>query len=118
MNLEKVFVGTIVEESLQDNRFLNELEIISIRISGAENPADRWHLYKVRLHEDQISRLSRELRPEKWYAHFWDDETIYVVYPNKTFQLDRYDKATWQEAIQYGQGLNIPLEQLDFLIDE
>jgi hypothetical protein len=42
-------IGTIVEESLVDNWFLNNVEILSMHISGADNPADKWHLYKVRL---------------------------------------------------------------------
>jgi hypothetical protein len=41
------YKGTIVEESLVDNRILNGLEIIDFKISDDENPADRWHLYTV-----------------------------------------------------------------------
>lgn len=112
------YTGTIVEESLLDNRFLNELEITSIRISDADNPEDRWHLYGVTVTEDQVRQLAGQLKSEKWYAHFWDEEIIYVVFPGKTFKISRHDKTTWESAVNYGLSLNIPKEQLDFLINE
>lgn len=114
----KKFLGTVVEESLADNRFLNELDILSVRISGAEKPEDRWHLYKVCMTSGQIEKLAEQLKPEKWYAHFWDDENIHVVFPGKTFLMNRDDKDTWADAISYGKSLDIPEEQLDFLIEE
>ncbi len=109
--------GTVVEESLVDNRFLNELDILSVRISSAEKPEDRWHLYQVRMTIEQIEHLAKQLKPEKWYAHFWDDENIYVVFPGKTFLMSRDDKSTWTDAVSYGKSIDIPEEQLDFLID-
>lgn len=114
----KIYCGTIVEESLKDSRFLNELEILSVRISAAEKPEDRWHLYKVLVSQKQIQQLAEQLKPEKWYAHFWDDTIIYAVFPGKTFEMSRVDKTTWQSAINYGLSLDIPAEQLDFLVEE
>lgn len=114
----KTYLGTVVEESLRDNRFINELDILAVRISSAEKPEDRWHLYKVRVSEEQIQELATQLNPEKWYAHFWDGTTIYAVFPGKTFAMNRIDRATWQPAIDFGLSLHIPAEQLDFLIDE
>lgn len=114
----KKFVGTIVEESLVDNRFVNDLEVVSVRISGAEKPEDRWHLYKVQMSRAQIQALADQLKPEKWYAHFWDKTTIYAVFPGKIFEMSRTDKVTWQPAIAFGKARGIPAEQLDFLIDE
>lgn len=35
------YKGTIVEESLSDNRVLNDFKIIGFRISKDENPIDR-----------------------------------------------------------------------------
>lgn len=39
------YKGIIVEESLSDNRTLNDLEITRVEISKEENLQDRWHLY-------------------------------------------------------------------------
>jgi len=43
---------------------------------------------------------------------------VIVVYPNKEFDIVYSDKDSWKDAIAYGQSLGIPIEQLDFKIDE
>jgi len=111
-------IGTVVEESLKDNRFINKLDVKSVRISDSEEPEDRWHLYKVNITETQIQELANQLKPEKWYAHFWDGQDILAVFSGKTFKFSRTDKSTWKLAIEYGKSIGIPTEQLDFLIDE
>lgn len=112
-----MYIGTIVEESLKDSRILNDLSIKNVRISNAENPKDRWHLYRVEVSEDQATQLASELKPEKWYMHFWQDDDVIAVFPDATFRFKHSDKSTWSEAIHHGQSLDIPIEQLDFIID-
>jgi len=111
-------IGTVVEESLKDSRFINKLDVKSVQISDSEKPQDRWHLYKVDASEAQIKELANQLKPEKWYAHFWDNQDILAVFPGKTFKFSRADRSTWKPAIEYGKSIGIPIEQLDFLIDE
>lgn len=55
--MEKQYLGTIVGESLEDDSILKNFEIVDSRISDDENPADRWHLYKVRISRDEINQL-------------------------------------------------------------
>lgn len=114
----KLYKGTIVEESLLDNRLLNGFKINKFRISSTEKPEDRWHLYEVEATSEQIDELATRLKPSGWYTHFWQGDNVIVVYPNKKFDIVHSDKNTWQEAIEYGQSIGIPLEQLDFKIDE
>src|SRR5689334_6077642 len=71
-NPHMTYVGTIVEESLKDSRYLNQVKITGVRISSAEIPENRWHLYKVSVDETEIENLSQQLKPEKWYMHFWN----------------------------------------------
>lgn len=111
------YKGTIVEESLKDNRILNNLEIIGVRISNTDKPEDRWHLYKVRVSEDDIETLLKLLKPKLWYMHFWNEDDAIVVFPNKTFQFKHSDKSTWTPAIQFGISIGIPIEKLDFVIE-
>lgn len=111
------YTGTIVEESLKDNRLINELNILGVRVSLAEKPENRWHLYKVSIDETQIGSLAQELKPEKWYMHFWHNDHVIAVFPNKTFRFLYSDQSTWSEAIEYGKTLGIPEEQLDFVIE-
>lgn len=112
------YKGTIVEESLIDNRLLNGFKLNKFRISNVEKPEDRWHLYEVEASAEQIDELATQLKPSGWYTHFWRGDNVIVVYPNKSFKIVYSDKTTWQEAIEYGQSIGIPLEQLDFKIDE
>jgi len=112
-----MYTGTIVEESLNDNRLLNSLEIKSVKISSADNKQDRWHLYKVYVSKEQISKLSHELKSEKWYMHFWNGDDVIAVFPNKAFSFSYSDKNTWSEAVKHGLDLGIPAEQLDFVIE-
>lgn len=112
------YKGVIVEESLLDNRLLNGFKINKFRISNAEKPEDRWHLYEVEATPEQIDELTTQLKPSGWYTHFWQGDNVIVVYPNKKFDIVYTDKTTWQEAIEYGQSIGIPFEQLDFKIDE
>lgn len=111
------YTGTIVEESLLDNRIINEFDVLDARISNAENPVDRWHLYKVEATPEQIDILSKCLKPNGWYTHFWQDDKIIVVFPGKKFEINHADKDTWHDAITYGQRIGIPMEQLDFPVD-
>ena len=78
--MTKDYKGIIVEESLSDNRILNDLEITKVEISKEENPVDRWHLYTVRVSEEDIDKLAKNIKP-KWYMHFWKKRKVACVVP-------------------------------------
>ncbi|MFH1211549.1 MAG: hypothetical protein V1659_01320 [Candidatus Woesearchaeota archaeon] len=110
------YKGVIVEESLEDNRVLNDLEIIKFEISKEENPANRWHLYTIRVSKEEIGRLSENIKP-KWYAHFWKGRNVIAIFKGKKFEFNFDDKSSWKSVVEYGLSLGIPKEQLDFPID-
>jgi len=110
------YTGTIVEESLEDNRILNDFTITSVRISKADNPLDRWHLYTVSVSLEDIERLSENVKP-KWYMHFWKGRKVVVIFQGKKFEFLYDDKVTWEPAVSYGLSLGIPAEQLDFPLE-
>jgi len=112
------YKGTIIQESLKDDRQLNDFEIVRFRVTKDDNPSDRWHLFTVMATEDDIKKLSSNLKEEKWYAHFWNGDDIIAVFPNKIFNFKHSDKFTWTEAVEHGKSLGIPEEQLDFLIED
>jgi len=110
------YKGVIVEESLEDNRILNDFKIIDFRISKEENPADRWHLYTVQVSKEDIVRLSKNIK-QKWYMHFWKGRNVIAIFKDKKFEFNFDDKSTWKPVVEYGLSLGIPKEQLDFPID-
>lgn len=115
--MNKTHTGTIIEESLKDNRILNDIKITGFRISNDEKPQDRWHLYTVQVSTNEIKKLSQQIKP-KWYMHFWKDRDIIVVFKGKVFEFNYDNKESWKEAVQHGLSLGIPKEQLDFVIEE
>ena len=110
------YKGTVVEESLNDNRIINDFKITGVKISGDENPAKRWHLYAVIVTEVDIELLSKNIQ-SGWYMHFWKDRKVIAIFHDKKFEFDFDDKSTWEAAIEYGLSIGIPKEQLDFPID-
>ena len=113
--MKKEFTGLIVEESLEDNRLINKFEVVKVKISDEENPAERWHLYTVKCSEKEIEELKNNLKG-KWYAHFWKGREIIAVFRRKTFRFNFDKKETWRDVVNYGLSLGIPREQLDFPI--
>lgn len=111
-----MYKWTIVEESLKDNRILNNLEIIKVRISNDENPENRWHIYNVYTSQEDIYELSKNIKPS-WYMHFRQGNNIIAVFENKIFEFEISNKKTWDNAIKYWLSIWIPLEQLDFLTE-
>ena len=116
--MNRGYKGTIVEESLEDNRILNRLTITNVRISDNDNPYERWHLYTVSVSKEDIELIAQSLREGKWYMHFWSGNEVIAVFKKQTFTFDYANKETWEEAIDYGLSLGIPLEQLDFIITD
>lgn len=110
------YKGVIVEESLEDNRILNDFKIIEFRISKEENPANRWHLYTVQVSKEDIVRLSKNIK-QKWYMHFWKGRNVIAIFKDKKFEFNFDDKSSWKPVVEYGLSLGIPKEQLDFPID-
>ena len=113
-----MYSGVIVEESLLDNRILNDFKINSVRITTSETPEDRWHLYDVTVTSDQIDLLSTQLKSSGWYADFRSPDSIVVVFPGKKFEFSYDDKVSYNDVIAYGQSVGVPLEQLDFKISK
>lgn len=110
------YKGVVIEESLEDNRILNDLKIIGFRISKDANPADRWHLYTVRVSKEEIIKLSKNIR-QKWYMHFWRGQDVIAIFKGKKFEFNFDDKSAWKPAVEHGLSLGIPKEQLNFPID-
>lgn len=112
-----LYKGAIIEESLEDSSILNLFSIINTTITNDENPNDRWHIHTVESDKDTLLKLSKVLKSEKYYAHFWDNKkNIIVVFRDKVFEFNFNKKDEWLPAIEYGLSVGIPKEQLDFLI--
>lgn len=110
------YKGAIVEESLEDNRIINSLNISKIRISSEKKQEDRWHIYNVDVSEKDIENLSKMIK-NRWYMHFWKGREVIAIFKGKKFRFNYDDKSTWKPAVEYGLSIGIPREQLDFTLE-
>jgi len=104
------YTGVIVEESLKSQKILKDFKIIKTEVSEDET----WHMHTVCATKEQLEKLSQELNSGTWYAHFWNENDIVVVFQNKIFAFQKDDFAGRREVIVYGMLSGIPEEQLDF----
>jgi|Deesub1362B_J571_1020462.scaffolds.fasta_scaffold00029_10 hypothetical protein len=119
--MEKDWKGSIIAEGLTDPTIINELTVYKATITenmpiDYEGNIGRWHEYGVRCSREEIDTLQPYVKPG-WYAHFWKEDKIIVVYHDKQFELDRNDRSTWREAIDHGKAQGIPENELDFPTD-
>ena len=112
------YTGIIIEESFDDNRIINKLDIKKVHISSDEDPKDRWHLYQVNVSKEDIMFLSEHMIGN-FYMHFWKGDDIIAVFTGKKFfEFNYSDKSTWNDVLKYGKSIGIPEKQLDFPISD
>lgn len=99
------YTGVIVKESLADTSILDKLQVVSQKTVGPQN--DTWDLVTVKVTDRDIANLKYFLKDGPWYANFWSDEEMIVVFKERIISNE-------QEAIRYGLSIGISKEQLDF----
>ena len=115
----KDFKGVIIAEGLDDPAIINKFTVYKTRITKDDMPIDyeghlgRWHIYHVMCSRAEIDELQPHIL-KGWYAHFWKDDKIIVVYNDRQFEILKDDKSTWKEAIEHGRAQGIPENELDF----
>jgi len=107
------YKGIIIEESLENQDFLKDAQIIESTISED----GEWHMHTVLVSPEYLEQLAQNLKDGTWYAHFWNGRDVIAVFKGKTFRFNFDDKNTWGETLAHGRSLGIPEEQLDFPID-
>lgn len=118
----KKWKGGIIAEGLSDPTVINKFSVYGATISEDNMPIDyegnigRWHGYDVRCSREKIDTLQPYIL-HGWYAHFWNEDRIIVVYNDKQFELMKNDTSTWKEAIEHGKAQGIPENKLDFSTD-
>lgn len=111
------YKGCIIEESLKDNRIMNQFSVVGLHISSDENPTDRWHIYTIELTKKQMMNFAKNFNDGKWYAHFWDKNgnVVVIFSDSKIFEFNFNDRLTWKDYIAHGLKFGIIKEQLEGL---
>ncbi len=93
------YIGTIIEESLSDNRLMSSFKIIRTKI---EKVNDRhktpwlksWTLHEIEVPDDAAESTAHmlsgkiEASHNAWYIDFKNDQTHYIIFPGN-FDLNR-----------------------------
>jgi len=123
-NINKMYKGIIIEESLENKNVLDKLKIISTEIDPVTEShktpwVKQWTMHLVEIEDEQADEIAQELSqsldPDHvWYCDFCNKTTHYIVFRNKIFKVDRTNQEQYDKAKDYGISLGIPAHQVDF----
>lgn len=118
------YLGTIIEESLEDKHILDDVKILETEVEPVTGEhktpwLKQWTLHKVEIGEDQAEifagKISRALDHEHaWYADFKNDQWHFIIFRGKVFKIDRTRREQYDAAAAFGLSIGIPDYQLDF----
>ena len=120
-----MFKGIVESESLNDNKILNELRIIKKhREHHPEATTKYWTVFRVEIPDDEIKlvteRISKVIK-DAWYAIFWTEKTVFVVFSNKVFKIPREKKwksDKYEEVKNYGIKHGVQEKYMVFQIQD
>ena len=116
-----VFIGVIIEESLEDKTVLKKIKITKTKIEKVterhKTPwLKKWTLHTVEIPEYTVDIVAKELstalQPNYWYADFKSKTHHFIIFRNKIYKITIREQ--YKEAKEYGLSLGIPEYQLDF----
>ncbi|MCK5129671.1 MAG: hypothetical protein KAQ68_07455 [Clostridiales bacterium] len=121
---ENNYVGVIIEESLEDIKILqkiNLLETKTIQVTESHTTPwlEKWTLHTVEIKEDDVDEVSELLSrvldsKHDWYADYKNIDFHYVIFRDKIFIVDRAESSQYEEVQKFGVLKGIPIYQLDF----
>lgn len=118
------FLGVIILESLSDESIMQGVTVLQESDIQAppDDPYPIWSRRLVRIPASDMETFAAKLAAnmkEDFYNHFVDNQRLVVVFKERYFVLDKWDKTTWTKMVQYGETvrvgsrwtLNIPVEE-------
>lgn len=113
-----MYTAVIDTESLNDPRIVNDLQVFKVVVEYEPNSeASKFHhVFFVKIKSEEIERkiklIAKEMK-DGWYAFFWNDKNLFIVYSQKTFKV-LIDSPDYSAAQKYGRSVGIQEEFLDF----
>lgn len=116
------FYSIIDAASLRNPTILNDLNSVKVTVQHEpESSSNPYHfIFILRIDDDQIENIISKIQyemMESWYAFFWSDSTLYIVFNSKKFQIslpDGWSSETYKAAQAFGKTQNIGEAYLDF----
>ena len=114
-----VWKGVIIEESLEDKTLLDMVNIVGTREATLKQEEERGvmhlHLFEVEdaKRTDFVEKAKSAIK-QSWYIHIAKDETIVVIFKNKSFEFSVDEEDKVQEAKDYAMSIGINAAQIGF----
>jgi len=106
-----MYHGILVDQEFTNPSFPETFKVF------AKKQDVSWKIYGVEIEDSKLGKaindVKKAMKQGNWYAHFYKDDALWVVFKDKTFRV-KPDRSTWGLIIEYGRRLKIPEEQLDF----
>lgn len=106
-----MYHGIIIDQQFTDPNFPQEFKTFAKKLDG------NWVIYGIEVDtakiEEVIAKIQRYTKEGAWYAHFYNDQELIVVFKDTVFRVIPH-KASWGPIIEYGRALAIPPDQLTF----
>lgn len=120
------YKGFVLSESLSNPVVLNIYDKIDVKVEKHNdiNYPEFWHLFMLSISEEEIQKavelVCRYLK-SGWYAHFWNEEILFICLQNNLFRLERHLKNYEKELDKvkdFAETLGINRQYLDFVIED
>jgi len=107
-----MYHGIIIDQEFNDKSFPESFKVF------AKKQDETWGIFGIEIEDSQleesITKIQKNMRSdEPWYAHFYNDKQLIVIFKNNVFRVEPHI-SSWKPIVDYGRELNIPGEQLDF----
>jgi len=122
-----MYKGFVLSESLKNPTILNNFEKIYVKVENHpeyEGEPKIWHDFKLKVEDKDIEYITNSLAEQmkdSWYAHFWNENYVYVVLPRKVFKIPKEEKwqsKEYQELKEYALKYGVEGQYLEFLIED
>ena len=106
-----MYHGIIIDQSFKDLKYPKNFKVFAKKRDG------NWGIYGIEIKENHInetvSMVQKAMKVGTWYAHFYNDTDLVVVFRNRVFRIGT-NISTWSKVFEYGKRIGIKVEQLDF----
>ncbi len=111
--------GVVIEESLEDKKLLNLVNIVNTKKFALENEGDKGvlHFHEIELSDKKRSEFINKAKnsiKQGWYIHICKNEKMVVIFRNKVFEFSDQEMNKLNEARNYGLSIGVIREQMPF----
>lgn len=107
-----MYHGIVINQEFTDQSFPNTFKVFAKKQEGS------WGIYGIEVEDSQLEESIKKIQDnmksdEPWYAHFYNDRQLIVIFKSKVFRIEPHI-SSWKPTVEYGRELNISEKQLDF----